>query len=117
MERESLRLLLNLTPWIQTDPLPNVVGCVGWSSFRRMAVWPNIGLSSYSPVRRWAAAIVSDVEDVDQQIQRIQSGTARYMDGSPQPQADQSRQSTTASCTRCAPVTSGKSISGLSIKP
>ena len=85
MERESLRLLLSLTPWIQTDPLPNVVG---WSSFRRMAVWPNIGLSSYSPVRRWAAAIVSDFEDVDQQIQRIQSGTARYMDCSPQPQAD-----------------------------
>ena len=92
MERESLRLLLNLTPWIQTDPLPNVVGRVGWSSFRRMAVWPNIGLSSYSPVRRWAAAIVSDFEDdvnqQIQQIQRIQSGTARYMDCSPQPQAD-----------------------------
>ena len=36
MERESLRLLLSLTPWIQTDLLPNVVGRVGWSSF---TVW------------------------------------------------------------------------------
>ena len=61
MERESLRLLLSLTPWIQTDPLPNVVGRVGWSSFRRMAV-ADVGLSSYSPVRRRAATIVSDLK-------------------------------------------------------
>jgi hypothetical protein len=42
VERESLRLLLILTPWIQTDPLPNVVEHVNWSSFRRMAVWPTL---------------------------------------------------------------------------
>jgi hypothetical protein len=42
VERESLRLLLSLTPWIQTDPLPNVVGRVGWSLFHRMAVWPTL---------------------------------------------------------------------------
>jgi hypothetical protein len=62
VERESVRLLLNLTPWIQTDPLRNVVGRVGWSSFRRMALRPNIGLSSYSPVRRRPATIVSDLK-------------------------------------------------------
>jgi len=39
VERASLRLLLSLTPWIQTDPLPNVVERVGWSSFRIFAVW------------------------------------------------------------------------------
>jgi hypothetical protein len=42
VERESLRLLLSLTPWIQTDPLTNVVGRVGWSSFHLMAVWPTL---------------------------------------------------------------------------
>lgn len=42
MERKSLRLLLTLTAWIQTDPLPNVVGRLGWSSFRRMLVWPTL---------------------------------------------------------------------------
>ena len=41
MERASLRLLLSLTPWIQTDLLSNVVERVGWSSFR-MAVWPTL---------------------------------------------------------------------------
>ena len=61
MERESLRLLLSLTPWIQTDPLPNVVERVGWSSFR-MAGVADIGLSSHSPFRRRAANLVSDLK-------------------------------------------------------
>jgi len=48
VERASLRLLLSLTPWIQTDLLSNVVErVVGHRS--------NIGLSSYSPFRRRAA--------------------------------------------------------------
>ncbi len=68
----------------------------------------DIRLSSYSPIRRSAAAIVSLL---------FQSATATYMNCPPQSQADWSRQSTTAACTRCAPVTSGKYISGLSIRP
>ena len=37
----SLRLLLSLTPWIQADLLPNVVGRgVGHRS--RLAVWPTL---------------------------------------------------------------------------
>ena len=39
----------------------------------------DIGLSSYSPVRRRPATIVSHFEDVDQEISRIQSRTAGYM--------------------------------------
>ncbi len=48
----------------------------------------DIGLSCYSPVRRRAATIVSDLKNVDQQISRIHSGTAGYMNCSPQSQAD-----------------------------
>ena len=53
MERASLRLLLSLTPWIQTDLLSNVVErVVGHRSVGGVA---DIGLSSYSPFRRRAA--------------------------------------------------------------
>ena len=53
----------------------------------------------------------------DQEIACLQSETTRYTNCPPQSQADRSLESMTASCTRCAPVTSGKSISGLSIRP
>jgi len=53
VERASLRLLLSLTPWIKTDLLSNVVErVVGHRSVGGVA---DIGLSSYSPVRRRAA--------------------------------------------------------------
>ena len=76
MERASLRLLLSLTPWIQTDLLSNVVErVVGHRSVGGVA---DIGLSSYRPFRRPCRQPFR-FEDVEQQIPRIQSGTAGYM--------------------------------------
>jgi len=72
VERESLRLLLSLTPWIQTDPLPNVVERVGWSSFR-MAGVADIGLSSYSPFRRRAANL-SDLKTSNNRFRAFNLG-------------------------------------------
>jgi hypothetical protein len=59
VERASLRLLLSLTPWIQTDLLSNVVErVVGHRSVGGVA---DIGLSSYSPSVA-AAANPSDLK-------------------------------------------------------
>ena len=73
----KLAVAVEPAPWIQTDPLPNVVGRVGWSSFRRMAVWPTLAefLQPVPSPRRQPFRF----EDVEQQIPCIQSGTAGYM--------------------------------------
>jgi len=75
VERESLRLLLILTPWIQTGPLPNVVEHVSWSSFRRMAVWPTL-------------ARVPTFLSVAAPPLAHSSGTAGYVNCSPQSEAN-----------------------------
>jgi hypothetical protein len=86
VEWESLRLLLSLTPWIQTDPLPDVVERIGWSSFR-MAVWPTLACV---PTARSVAARQPcfRFQDAEQQIPRIQCGTAWYMNCPPQSEAN-----------------------------
>ena len=87
MERASLRLLLSLTPWIQTDLLSNVVEHVGGhrSVWRCGRHW----LEFLQPVRRRAASL-SDLKTSTSRFRRIQSGTAGYMNlhCSPQPQVD-----------------------------
>ena len=87
MERASLRLLLSLTPWIQTDLLPNVVErVVGHRSVWRCGRhWLEFLQPVPSPRRQ-----PFRFEDVEQQIPRIQSGTdgVHELHCSPQSQAD-----------------------------
>ena len=71
MERASLRLLLSLTPWIQTDLLSNVVErVVGHRSVGGVA---DIGLSSYSPFRRRAANL-SDLKTSNSRFRAFSLG-------------------------------------------
>lgn len=71
MERASLRLLLSLTPWIQTDLLSNVVErVVGHRSVGGVA---DIGLSSYSPFRRRAANL-SDLKTSNNRFRAFNLG-------------------------------------------
>lgn len=71
MERASLRLLLSLTPWIQTDLLSNVVErVVGHRSVGGVA---DIGLSSYRPFRRRAANL-SDLKTSNNRFRAFNLG-------------------------------------------
>lgn len=71
MERASLRLLLSLTPWIQTDLLSNVVErVVGHRSVGGVA---DIGLSSYSRFRRRAANL-SDLKTSNNRFRAFNLG-------------------------------------------
>jgi hypothetical protein len=71
VERASLRLLLSLTPWIQTDLLSNVVErVVGHRSVGGVA---DIGLSSYSPFRRRAANL-SDLKTSNNRFRAFNLG-------------------------------------------
>jgi hypothetical protein len=63
VERASLRLLLSLTPWIQTDPL--VIVPYGGVA--------DIGLSSYSPFRRRAANL-SDLKTSNNRFRAFNLG-------------------------------------------
>jgi hypothetical protein len=72
--RESLRLLLSLTPWNRTDPLPQCC-----RPCRLVIVPPHggvadIGLSSYSPVRRRPATIVSDLKTSNNRFRAFNLG-------------------------------------------
>ena len=71
MERESLRLLLSLTPWIQTDLLSNVVErVVGHRSVWRCGRhWLEFLQPVPSPRRQ-----PFRFEDVDQQIRAFNLG-------------------------------------------
>jgi hypothetical protein len=71
VERASLRLLLSLTPWIQTDLLSNVVE-------RGSVIVPyggvaDIGLSSYRPFRRRAANL-SDLKTSNNRFRAFNLG-------------------------------------------
>jgi hypothetical protein len=71
VERASLRLLLRLTPWIQTDLLSNVVErVVGHRSVWRCGRhW----LSSYSPFHRRAANL-SDLKTSNSRFRAFSLG-------------------------------------------
>ena len=71
MERASLRLLLSLTPWIQTDLLSNVVERV--VGHRSVGVVADIGLSSYRPFRRRAANL-SDLKTSNNRFRAFNLG-------------------------------------------
>jgi len=71
VERASLRLLLSLTPWIQTDLLSNVVERV--VGHRSVGGVGDIGLSSYRPFRRRAANL-SDLKTSNNRFRAFNLG-------------------------------------------
>ena len=86
MERASLRLLLSLTPWIQTDLLFNVVErVVGHRSVGGVA---DIGLSSYRPFRRRAANLSDLKTSTSRFAHSIWDRGVHELHCSPQSQAD-----------------------------